>query len=93
MACFIPCKMTHKARDIAKILIAKVFTKFGIPKDIVNDRDTKFTSKVWAEVFNALGNKLDFSSGDHPQTDGQTKRVNQIMEDMLRSNVTKKQSS
>ena len=90
MARFIACKMTHKAKDIAKILIAEVFTKYGIPKDIVSDRDTKFTSKVWMEVLNALGTKLNFSSGDHPQTDGQTERVNQIMEDMLKSHVSEK---
>jgi len=46
MARFISCKMTNKAKDIAKLLIAKVFTNFGIPKDIVSDRDSKFPSKV-----------------------------------------------
>jgi len=55
MAKFIPCKMTNKAKDIAKILIREVFTKFGIPKDIVSDRDSKFTSKVWIEALNAMG--------------------------------------
>eukprot|EP01018_Ginkgo_biloba_P003633 Gb_16330 [translate_table: standard] len=67
---FIPCKMTNKAKDIVKLLIAEVFTKFGIPKDMVSDRDSKFTSKVWTEVFNAMGTKMNFSSGDHPQIDG-----------------------
>ena len=46
-----------------KILILEVFTKCGVPKNIVSDRDSKFTSKVWTKVFNALGTRLNFSSG------------------------------
>jgi hypothetical protein len=51
----------------------------------VSDRGTQFTSQFWHKVHGALGTKLNFSSAYHPQTDGQTKRTNQILEDMLRA--------
>jgi transposase InsO family protein len=57
----------------------------GIPKKIVSDNDTQFTSHFWQQLHEALGTHLKFSSAYHPQTDGQTKRTNQILEDMLRA--------
>ena len=59
----------------------------GVPSRIISDRGTQFTSKFWKSLHKAMGTKLDFSSAYHPQTDGQTERVNQIMEDMLRACV------
>jgi len=59
----------------------------GIPKKIVYDRDSKFTSRFWEELFLGLGTKLAFSTTYHPQTNVQTKRVNRILEDMLRMYV------
>ena len=53
----------------------------------MSDRDAKFTSRFWNKLNEAVGTKLDFSSAYHPQTDGQTERVNQILEDMLRACV------
>ena len=57
----------------------------GVPKKIVSDRGTQFTSQFWHKVHRSLGTKLNFSSAYHPQTDGQTERINQILEDMLRA--------
>jgi len=57
----------------------------GVPKKIVSDRGTQFTSYFWQQVHSLLGTKLNFSTAYHPQTDGQTKRINQILEDMLRA--------
>jgi transposase InsO family protein len=57
----------------------------GVPKKIVSDRVTQFTSKFWERLHEALDTQLRFSSAYHPQTDGQTERVNQILEDMLRA--------
>ena len=57
----------------------------GVPKEIVSDRGTQFTSRFWKQVQEALGTKLTFSTAYHPQTGGQTERVNQILEDMLRA--------
>ena len=51
--------------------------------DIVCDRDSKFTSNFWTQVFKKLETTLSMSSVDHPQSDGQIERVNQIIEDML----------
>jgi transposase InsO family protein len=56
----------------------------GVPKKIVSNRGTQFTSKFWERLHEALDTQLHFSSAYHPQTNGQTKRVNQILEDMLR---------
>jgi transposase InsO family protein len=55
------------------------------PKTIVFDRGTQFTSHFWAKLHEALGTKLLFSTAYHPQTGGQTERVNQLLEDMLRA--------
>jgi transposase InsO family protein len=55
----------------------------GVPKKIVSDRGTQFTSKFWEMMHETLDTQLRFRSAYHPQTDGQTERVNQILEDML----------
>ena len=52
---------------------------------IVSHRGTQFTSKFWNQLHETLGTRLEFSTAFHPQTDGQTERVNQILEDMLRA--------
>ena len=62
------------------------------PKEIVSNRDVKFTSKFWKGLFANLGTKLNFNTSYHPQTDGQTERVNQVLEDMLRMYVMDKPS-
>jgi hypothetical protein len=86
-------KMAHLAavpdtvdgEDTAKLFIDRVFRQHGLPVSIVSDRDPRFTGKFWDAVFKVLGTKLDMSTADHPQTDGQTKRVNLVVEDILRS--------
>jgi transposase InsO family protein len=57
----------------------------GVPKKIMSDTGTQFTSQFWHKVHRALGTKLNFSSAYHLQTDGQTESTNQILEDMLRA--------
>jgi hypothetical protein len=56
-----------------------------VPKKIVSDRGTQFTSRFWEKLHESLDTKLNFSSAYHPQTDGQTERTNQILEDMIRA--------
>ena len=80
---FIPVKSTHKTDDIAKILMKEIFKLHEFPKAIVSDRDVKFTSNFWKGLFAYLGTKLNFSTAYHPQTNGKTERVNQVLEDML----------
>ena len=75
---FILVKSTHKTNDIAKIFMREIFKLHGLPKAIVSDRDVKFTSNFWKGLFADLGTKLNFSTAYHPQTDGQTKRVNRL---------------
>jgi transposase InsO family protein len=61
-------------------------TRFhGVPKMIVSDRGTQFTSRFWKRVHESMDTMLNFSSAYHPQTDGQTERTNQVLEDMLRA--------
>jgi hypothetical protein len=56
-----------------------------VPKKIVSDRGTQFTSCFWEKLHESMDTKLNFSSACRPQTDGQTERTNQILEDMLRA--------
>jgi hypothetical protein len=64
----------------------------GIPKKIVSDRDPKLTSKFWKGLFNGVGTNLNFSTADHPKSDGQTERVNQVIKDTLRMYMMDKPS-
>eukprot|EP00253_Pinus_taeda_P006607 PITA_06607 len=84
---FIPVQSTYRAAQIANIFMQNIFKLHGLPKVIISDRDVKFTSAFWRTLFEGLGTQLSFSTAYHPQTDGQTERVNQVLEDMLRSYV------
>ena len=84
---FVPIKSTCKAIDIANIFMKEIFRLHGMPREIVFDRDTRFTSSFWKSLMAGLETKLLFSTAYNLQTDGQTKRVNQILEDMLRMHV------
>ena len=62
----------------------------GIPKKIVSDRDPKFTSKFWKDLFKGFGTNLNFSTTYHTKYDGKIERVNQVIEDILRMYVMDK---
>jgi hypothetical protein len=64
-----------------------------VPKKIVSDRGTQFTSRFWDKLHESMDTRVNFSSTYHPQTDGQTERVNQILEDMLRACALKDKKS
>jgi transposase InsO family protein len=66
-----------------ELYIAHILSLHGVPNTIVSDRGPQFVSKFWEELHKSLGTKLLQSSAYHPQTSGQTERVNQILEDML----------
>ena len=87
---FIPVKFMHKTDDIAKIFMKEKFKLHGLYKAIIFDKDFKFTSNFWKGLFADLGTKLNFITAYHPQTDGKTERVNQVLEDMLRMCVMDK---
>ncbi|MCO5572540.1 hypothetical protein L7F22_026295 [Adiantum nelumboides] len=92
MAHFIATRETVEAPQVADLFIDHVFRLHGLPMSIVSDRDVRFTGHFWRHVFGRLKVSLNMSSGDHPETDGQTKRVNQILEDMLRAYVSDTQT-
>ena len=64
--------------------LARIMSLHGVPKTIVSDRGKQFVSNFWKQLHASLGTKLLYSTAYHPQTDGQTERVNQVLEDMLR---------
>eukprot|EP00253_Pinus_taeda_P015024 PITA_15024 len=84
---FIYVQSTYRAAQIAHIFMQNVFRLHGLPKTIISDRDVKFTSAFWRTLFVELGTQLNFSTAYHPQTDEQTERVNQVVEDMVRAYV------
>jgi hypothetical protein len=87
VAHFIPVKTTYSGPQLAELYMSRIVCLHGMPKKIVSDRGTQFTSNFWERLHETLDTQLHFSSAYHPQTDGQTKRVNQILEDMLRACV------
>jgi hypothetical protein len=87
IAHFLPVRAKYTVATYAALYISRILSLHGIPKTIVSDRGPQFVSKFWEELHKSLGTKLLHSSAYHPQTSGQTERVNQILEDMLRACV------
>jgi hypothetical protein len=87
VAHFIMVKVTHKETNIVEIYMREIARLHGVPKEIVLERDPKFTSNFWKGLLNGFGKNLNFSTTYHPETDGKTKIINQIIEDMLRMYV------
>nr|GFC99798.1 reverse transcriptase domain-containing protein [Tanacetum cinerariifolium] len=69
------------------LYLKEVVCRHGVPISIISDRDSKFTSRFWWSLQEALGMRLDMSTAYHPETDGQSKRTIQTLEDMLRACV------
>lgn len=82
---FLPLSHPFNVHQVTKLFMDNIHKLHGFPKVIVTDRDRVFTSKLWQEVFSSLQVKLRYSSTYHPQSDGQTERVNQCLEQYLRS--------
>ncbi|GJR48262.1 putative reverse transcriptase domain-containing protein [Tanacetum coccineum] len=76
---------TYSCEKLAKIYVDEIVARHGVPVSIILDRDGRFTSRCWQTVQKALGTMLDMSTGYHPQTDGQSERTIQTLEDMLRA--------
>jgi hypothetical protein len=84
---FIAAHTTYLVQQYAELYMDHIVRLHGIPKTIISDRGTQFVSRFWEQLHECLGTKLIRSSSYHPQTDGQTERINQILEDMLRASI------
>jgi hypothetical protein len=85
MVRLVEVKKSVTAPQAAQLFVDHVFRHHGLPEAFVSDRDPRFVSHFRQHLFRLLGTKLDMSTADHPQTDGQTERVNRVLEDVLRS--------
>nr|KYP37777.1 Transposon Ty3-I Gag-Pol polyprotein [Cajanus cajan] len=78
---FIPINIRYFLHRLTRLYISEIVRLHGVPTSIVSDRDPRFTSRFWESLHKALGTKLRLSSAYHPQTDGQTERTIQSLED------------
>lgn len=81
---FLPLKHPFSAKVVAQLFLDTVYRLHGMPKSIISDHDRVFTSRFWQLLFWSAGAQLCLSSSYHPQTEGQTERVNQCLETYLR---------
>ena len=84
---FLAVKTTYTVDRYARLYVNEIIRLHGAPVSIVSDRDPTFTSRFWDSLQYAMGTNLKFSTAFHPQTDGQSERTIQILEDMLRACV------
>jgi transposase InsO family protein len=75
VAHFIPVKTTYSGARLTELYMAQIVCLHGVPKKIVSDRGSQFTSRFWQKLHECLDTRLNFSSAYHPQTDGQTEKV------------------
>ena len=90
---FIPVNTRYLAGKYAELYISQIVRLHGIPRTIISDHGPQFIARFWEHLHKALGTRLIRSSAYHPQTSGQTERVNQILEDMLRACVISSKGS
>ncbi|GJX11151.1 retrotransposon protein, putative, ty3-gypsy subclass [Tanacetum coccineum] len=84
---FLPMRKDYKMERLARLYLNEIVARHGVPILIISDRDSRFTSRFWQSMQEALGTRLDMSTAYHPQTDGQSERTIQTLEDMLRACV------
>ena len=89
----IPVRTTYQAPDLARDFISEIVRLHGMPKKIISDRGLVVTGRFWTSFQEALGTQLNFSTAYHPETDGQTERMNQTLEDMLHMSVMDQQKN
>ena len=93
MAHFVSCKKTITSEDTAKLFIDNIYRYHGLPGDIVSDRGPQFVSKFWQSLFMILQVEIKLSLAFHPQIDGQTEQVNQILEQYLGCTINYQQDN
>ncbi|GKC67222.1 putative reverse transcriptase domain-containing protein [Tanacetum coccineum] len=87
LAHFIPTRATDSMETLTRLYIKEIVSQHGVPISIISDYDSHFTSRFWQSLQNALRTQLDMSTAYHPETDGQSERTIQTLEDMLRACV------
>uniref|UniRef100_A0AAV1UK96 Integrase catalytic domain-containing protein n=1 Tax=Peronospora matthiolae TaxID=2874970 RepID=A0AAV1UK96_9STRA len=75
------------AQGCTRVFVDTIFRLHGLPRDLVSNRDPRFTAEFWQSVLRSLGTCLKMSTSDHPETDGQTERVKRVLEEILRGYV------
>jgi len=91
MALFIPTTRRLTAPELARLYVLHVFSKHGVPSDVISDRGSEFVSSFWMSLSKVLDMDLRPSTAYHPQTDGQTERTNQTLETYLRTYINYQQ--
>jgi hypothetical protein len=81
----VPVKVTFGTERLANLYVEHILRLHGAPKSIVSDQGPQFVAKFWRSFHKLMGTTLSYSTTFHPQIDGQTERVNQVLEDMLRA--------
>ncbi|GJZ14451.1 putative reverse transcriptase domain-containing protein [Tanacetum coccineum] len=84
---FLPMREDYKMDRLARLYLNEIVARHGVLISIISDHDSRFTSRFWQSMQEALGTRLDMSTAYHPQTDGQSERTIQTLEDMLRACV------
>ncbi|GKC12478.1 putative reverse transcriptase domain-containing protein, partial [Tanacetum coccineum] len=84
---FLPMREDYKMDRLARLYLNEIVARHGMPISIISDHDSRFTSRFWQSMQEALGTRLDISTTYHSQTDGQSERTIQTLEDMLRAYV------
>ena len=87
-AVFMAAPQACTANAAAELFLKNVVKIFGLPKDVINDREARFTGKFWTCLFKLMGSELKFSTANHPQTDGQMERINALLKEYLRHYMT-----
>jgi hypothetical protein len=80
MAHFIPTKESAMTQEMGRLFFMHVFKHRGLPKDIMLNRNPKFTSKFWRALWKCMGSKFKISTSIQPQTDGRIERVNLVIQ-------------
>ncbi|GKF17451.1 putative reverse transcriptase domain-containing protein, partial [Tanacetum coccineum] len=84
---FLPMKKTDSMEKLTRLYLKEIVCRHGVPVSIISDRDSHFTLNFWRSLQEALGTNLNMSTAYHPQTNGQSERTIQTLEDMLRACV------
>ncbi|GJZ47390.1 putative reverse transcriptase domain-containing protein [Tanacetum coccineum] len=79
---FLPMKKTDSMKKLTRLYLKEIICRHGVPVSIISDRDSHFMSRFWRSLQEALGTNLDMSTAYHPQTDGQSERTIQTLEDI-----------